>query len=392
MLLTTTAESFSSKPNDESSTQIYESPNLTHLKRFLAANNLLQIVFLPHRPKPSRYTNKRSSAKSPPSTPTPLLTTLQVLCAPMLLSFDPHILTHHFSFPDSQSAVYSTPSTFPIFTGCHGLDVHMPFVLHNVNFWKYHMVREVENTLFPGFADLDSTSERPRWWSRQLHQGPPQKLGRHWKGSYAYVDREEISAIRCGRNDNEQIQDKFAGEEEGSFAFQDMQLRLLDSDSDSAGRFLWPASFEKHLRSLTLPAAASRAKTRAQHRSATPEEVASFKPLSFHFEGEGQDVTEQFLASGWLNALPEQQGVPGWQRMTMMKYFEVEDGSGVVDAEALWAYEGVVVPGGQVVVGRWWSVPAAGGGGEEEMMYSGPFILWCVDGPQHAEEEEVVVD
>jgi len=37
----------------------------------------------------------------------------------------------------------------------------------------------------------------------------------------------------------------------------------------------------------------------------------------------------------------------------MMKYFI--DENGVWDDEALWAYEGVVLPGGQIILGRWWS-------------------------------------
>jgi len=61
-----------------------------------------------------------------------------------------------------------------------------------------------------------------------------------------------------------------------------------------------------------------------------------------------------------------------------------------MDQDALWAYEGIVIPGGEIIVGRWWSadeedpgvgiggmpVPADGGGD----CYSGPFMFWCVDG------------
>ena len=66
---------------------------------------------------------------------------------------------------------------------------------------------------------------------------------------------------------------------------------------------------------------------------------------------------------GWLNPLPPQQGIPGWQRMTMMKYFvEDEDTTSPYAAlnDSLWAYEGVVLPGGMIIVGRWWH-PASNG-------------------------------
>ena len=69
--------------------------------------------------------------------------------------------------------------------------------------------------------------------------------------------------------------------------------------------------------------------------------------------------------------------------MTMMKYFQ-DPTTGAIDQGALWAYEGVVLPGGQIMLGRWWS-PADGLGNQ---MYSGPFILWCVDGPRYMDEEE----
>jgi hypothetical protein len=157
-----------------------------------------------------------------------------------------------------------------------------------------------------------------------------------------------------------------------------MTLRVMPEGS----AVNWPRAFEQVLHSLSPPGIA--AKTRAQKKSATPDSVAEFKPLSFQFEGEGQDVLEQFLAAGWLNPLPSQQGVPGWQRMTMMKYFESDTGE--IDVDALWAYEGVVLPGGQIVVGRWWSPQE----GTEEEMYSGPFILWCVDGPGYEDDEDAV--
>jgi hypothetical protein len=90
------------------------------------------------------------------------------------------------------------------------------------------------------------------------------------------------------------------------------------------------------------------------------------------FEGIGFDE-ENFYASGFLNPLPAQRGIPGWQRMTMMEYFRDEHGS--VDHNALWAYEGVVLPGGQIMVGRWWAPENVA----EIYKYSGPIIMWCVD-------------
>lgn len=285
----------------------------------------------------------------------------------MLLSFEPHTLYEHFSFPDSQKAVYSSASVSPIFTGAYGLDVSMEYLLHNLNFWRYHMVREVEHTLYHPFDQL-ADEQRPRWWSSQPKQGL-QSLGKHWKGSYAFLERRDIEAIRNSTYNNTYFQDIFAGEDE-AFAFQDMMFELANDNHT----FEWPPIFEQHLRSLTPPT--RHAKTRAQKRSCAPEEIASLRPVSFRFEGQGEDTMEEFLATGWLSPLPPQQGIPGWLRMTMMKYF-TDDNTGAMDMDALWAYEGVVLPGGQIILGRWWS-PNNGPQGEA---YSGPFILWCVDGP-----------
>jgi len=332
------------------------------IRHFTDNHDILRYVLIPPK-RPSRRSEEVSSR------PDPLLCAVQIVLAPRLFELD--YMQGHFSFPVSQSIVYGSAEEIPIFTGCNGLDVNMEWLLHQVNFWKYHMLREEECSLFKPYTDLED-DERPRFWSEQLTQGYNQ-LGKHWKGSYAYLDRGVINSIRRGHDQNEQIPDEFNGEiDTGSF--QDLLLGFVDEDEAP-----WPPAFEQHLRSLAPPV--NRAKTRAQHRSATPEGLAGFKPVSFEFEGEGHDASEDFLAQGWLNALPTQHGIPGWQRMTMMKYF-TDPQTGEIDQDALWAYEGVVLPGGQMMLGRWWS-PNDGTG---ENMYSGPFILWCVDGPVEASD------
>jgi hypothetical protein len=74
------------------------------------------------------------------------------------------------------------------------------------------------------------------------------------------------------------------------------------------------------------------------------------EPVSFCFKGDGKDANESFEASGYFNPLPPQHGISGWHRMTMMKYWQ--DENGIIDESSLWAYEGVVLPGGMVMLGR----------------------------------------
>lgn len=80
--------------------------------------------------------------------------------------------------------------------------------------------------------------------------------------------------------------------------------------------------------------------------------------------------------------------------MTMMKFFvdpavmehaqaggdlDMDTALAMMDDSSLWAYEGVVLPGGELMVGRWWSPHNQLDMDEDE--YSGPFMFWCVDQP-----------
>lgn len=75
-------------------------------------------------------------------------------------------------------------------------------------------------------------------------------------------------------------------------------------------------------------------------------------PQDIFFSGKGTDIDDKFSTVGWLNPLPPQEGIPGWMRITFMKHFMGDLGHG--DHDNLWGYEGVVLPGGRIIVGRWW--------------------------------------
>ena len=79
---------------------------------------------------------------------------------------------------------------------------------------------------------------------------------------------------------------------------------------------------------------------------------------------------------GRVHALPDQYGVPGWQRVSMVKLLPARDGGGFgPDKTEMWCYEGVVLPGGQIMMGRWWDphFDAA-----TEQPSTGPWIFWRV--------------
>jgi len=83
-----------------------------------------------------------------------------------------------------------------------------------------------------------------------------------------------------------------------------------------------------------------------------------------------------------------------------MKHFM--DDFDQVEQDNLWAYEGVVLPGGRIILGRWWYASENVDFNVSGYMYcwsdlltngfqndyNGPFILWAVDEPDLEEEEE----
>lgn len=142
----------------------------------------------------------------------------------------------------------------------------------------------------------------------------------------------------------------------------------------------WPAAFEKHLSSLPF---VTEVKDKASGGSAKPNQFQ--KPKSgvdyHHFEGHGCGVSK-FRCAGIVTTIPPQKAIPGFQRVTMMKWFDPTDtsdsdeptspqiasvsGSIVADFLAdvdhagdlqnvdvdIWAYEGIVLPGGKIMLVR----------------------------------------
>ncbi|KAL1634968.1 hypothetical protein SLS56_002052 [Neofusicoccum ribis] len=330
------------------------SKNIEAFKDFISRSDIIDNIF---RPRPSSRKPKKDDGEDEKEPQySPLLAAIQILCIPTILK-EPRNL---YGFPDSQKEAYSTIVKAPIFGGFNKLEINMVWLLHVMNFFKYHIGNAGENTLFEPFGKLER-AEKPFYWQGPIHNGP-QELGVHWKGTYAYLDRDEMKAIRSGNPHNQLLMDRNV--DHGNSAIQTMNIDIPETHE-----FPWPASFERHLQSITPP---KPARTRAQHRSDVDDSFM-YERINQRFQATGYD-DEDFHAAGWLNELPNQQGIAGWKRMTMMKYFE--DGQGGWDGNALWAYEGVVLPGGQIMLGRWWSPEVAVPGRE---VYTGPFIFWNTD-------------
>lgn len=77
-------------------------------------------------------------------------------------------------------------TSVPLFAGKQGMEANIPWALHAVNFFRNHLLKEEEHTLYDAYRDLNDTMEGinlPQFWKRRLtNDAVP--LGKHWKGSY----------------------------------------------------------------------------------------------------------------------------------------------------------------------------------------------------------------
>ena len=330
-----------------------------------------------------------------------------------------------YSLEDSQRVVYGHPTLFPLFIKEDLRTVNIKALLYIANFFKFHMTREIDGCLLEVMKALDE-EDKPGPWQSQPTQGL-KPLGTRWLGSYAYLETKDCRAIRrlkpgiC-------VVDSIDTED---------GLQNLELDFDPTRNTKWPLAFEDLLGSMptsellealyfqprrsprkaledTVPAFRRHPSTSSTSALPSPPAwpIASTAPAPslptlgkdfLVFSGSGVD-RDPFICKGVVHPLPPQNGIPGWQRITLLKYFKPvstpgftpvnEDPFGQapedehfdwanednldhveIDLMNTWAYEGVVLPGGHMMLGRWWS-PL----NDEEMLCTGPWIFWNVPG------------
>ncbi|KAK4697460.1 hypothetical protein P7C71_g612, partial [Lecanoromycetidae sp. Uapishka_2] len=426
-------ESYADTPMGQKATTV--SKNIAEIRRFVQRSSIFSSAVCPFREEPNYN---------------PALKTLQIVL--FHLQLDRSLDVGMLGFPFSQSAVYAHPQQNPLFLN-HGLDVNIDLLMHTANFFKYHMTQATENTLYTIFNELED-DQKPRAWESQLQQGRGipgvKKLGTHWKGSYAYLDPSDMPYIRS--TDDVSIYD-FVDRIDYEDGFQTLELDF----SSPASNVTYPQIFDKHLNSFPSPQLCkeihriSKPKKRVQAPARThhyrrpavhsrdtglpspkytpdnpPRQHVIRLPASIHptaasdlpptptspvfdtskprkghnylqFGGSGADAL-RFHCNGILHPLPPQHEIPGWQRITMMKYFDdVSPNSSPAGAgsdnssaskgfqldddvslnDGCWAYEGVVLPGGMIILGRWWSPMDQ----TRKRCCMGPFIFWNVAPP-----------
>ena len=132
----------------------------------------------------------------------------------------------------------------------------------------------------------------------------------------------------------------------------------------------WPESFEQYY--TTWPYHSPALLPRSLRHNKAPEvELKKYPMKSFFGTSRGQRDAHFY---GRMHAIPPQGGIPGFQRITFLKFFL---NNGEYDSSSIWAYEGCVLPGNRVIVGRWWWI--ADEDISENEVPSGPFLLWNID-------------
>ncbi|KAL5389947.1 hypothetical protein DPSP01_002006 [Paraphaeosphaeria sporulosa] len=333
-------------------------PNMLRLKDFVLKSRLL---LGGRRPPPPKFYENAAVSES--------LVAVRIIATHFLFgeAIQPGAW---FAIDDAQRAVYSSTNDAPLYLGHQKHVVNLDWVLQCLNFFRYYMTVPEASDLHDAMHELDD-SQRPTAWDGALKSGS-YVLGNHWRGTYAYLEHKDLKRfrqmIRQDRHGDHILTD--LNIDEGN-----IQSLYLDFSADVSA-LPWPAVFEDRLHSLH-PAELPQA--RAQHS----KKSAPTAPNSIRFDGHGEDLEDLYFASGWLNALPPQAGIPGWQRITMMKHFE--DDIAAVQDDNLWAYEGVVLPGGKIILGRWWFASDEHINFDDE--YGGPFIFWAVEPEEELEHE-----
>lgn len=116
----------------------------------------------------------------------------------------------------------------------------------------------------------------------------------------------------------------------------------------------------------------------APRRRASPrsEKIKQDRPEIKQFWGTSRGAKHGHFF-GRIHAMVPQAGIHGFQRLTMMKFYtKIENDEQVYDPTQIWAYECCVLPGGRIIIGRWWD---AGTDPADDRINSGPFIWWNID-------------
>jgi hypothetical protein len=88
-----------------------------------------------------------------------------------------------YGFADSQHMVYADAKQRPIFTGQDRNFIDMEYILHIMNFFRYHLTRDDESVILKDAYDSLDCLEKPSAWDYKLEQHDD-FMEADWAGTY----------------------------------------------------------------------------------------------------------------------------------------------------------------------------------------------------------------
>lgn len=122
----------------------------------------------------------------------PELAAIKLMCSQFLL--DASTTLPVYGFDESQQAVYAPANDARIFTGLNKDQVNMDWLLHTLDFFRAYMTNEDMGRLCGKLAELP-IYEKPSAWRGRL-EGGCYPLSKHWKGTFAYLEFDELKRFR----------------------------------------------------------------------------------------------------------------------------------------------------------------------------------------------------
>ncbi|KAL9086360.1 MAG: hypothetical protein Q9165_007146 [Trypethelium subeluteriae] len=231
--------------------------------------------------------------------PHPLLNVLQLVLAPYILGST--FVTPAMDYMGLHRAVYNGASNLPVIHISTGgrLLVNDAWLIEILNLFKLHMSRST-NSLVVRLED--------------------------WEDDGSFASEDDPMGAIAARSFPNRVRDSMFPELGQDFG-------ELNFTFPKHSQVSWDATFETCLPSVPLGASNLRA----------------LRARSKRFDITGDDGFDDFDATGWLNPLPPQMSIPGWQRIVMVRY-RFEQGS--PEPIPIFQCEGIVLPGGQMMLGR----------------------------------------
>ncbi|KAL8949657.1 MAG: hypothetical protein Q9222_004258 [Ikaeria aurantiellina] len=412
-----------------SNTRAGPSLNLKQLWRFMERSNLLHDAFRWRRPAKSIHEDGSVGCDR-------LLLVVRVLFFPLTL----HLSTTKevagafpFSLRRTAYQICESEKVALSQSLCHLVnhdgDINFDLVAHLTNFWKFHIATNEGGRLYDVFSDLDIQT-RPMLWNGKIKHGKA-NLGRKWKGAYFYPYYTSFfshithtegsyslgdSLLNLELNLASQLNIPWPGIFDDQTRghphnLQNLGLRMANlekfytaerlmgkmSHSNPSGTPTWQSSGIKANGNSRLSRALPRRHQDTTKANLDPERLYSdstnstdstvgynerdlqYKIVFGTGEHTGRDEDVEY--AGIVHALPPQDGIPGWQRFSMVAFDTPLSGSatkGYLDANEddlrncfISSYEGVVLPGSTMIIGQYHEV-------EGEITDHGPFIYWNV--------------